>query len=74
MCEPSTRGSFVKTLGWFQLISSALRNDAAKTWRWERLNQDKRRSMTQRKHISDALRAKTFWYKYATKRLSDTLT
>lgn len=45
----------------FQLISSALRNDAAKTWRWERLNQDKRRSMTQRKHISDALRAKTFW-------------
>ena len=60
MCEPSPRGSFVKT-GCLQLISSALRNDAAKTWRWERLYRDKRRSMTQRKHISDALRAKTFW-------------
>jgi hypothetical protein len=60
MCEPSPRGSFVKTLlGWFQLISSALRNDAAKTWRSERLNRDKRRSMTQRKRISDVLRAKT---------------
>ena len=59
MCEPSPRGSFVRTL-LGQLISSALRNDAAKTWRSERLNRDKRRSMTQRKRTSDALRAKTF--------------
>ena len=43
-------------MGWFQLISSALRNDAAKTWRSERLYREYRRSMTQRKRISDALR------------------
>jgi len=62
MCEPSPRGSFVETLlGCLQLISSALRNDAAKTWRSERLYREYRRSMTQRKRISDVLRAKTFW-------------
>ena len=45
----------LKHSGCLQLISSALRNDAAKTWRWERLYREYRRSMTQRKRISDVL-------------------